>query len=170
MSGVFLDKLLLGCKTGVGPRGVHQSGGSVIAETNDHEDARLQDSHIGPTKSGNIVVLAQNTQHTCGGGSCYNRNQQIRRQSLLAPQVLRSASANVLDEMERAVDNAVNVVRCVAKDRNQQEKPHISKLIYPVATVQSFSVHCLLEELFPQPCQLFVLEQIAPFAAVSGLR
>jgi len=38
------------------------------------------------------------------------------RDSKIATLVLRSASANVLDEMERAVDNAVNVVRCVAKD------------------------------------------------------
>mmetsp|Transcript_38344 Transcript_38344/g.90121 ORF Transcript_38344/g.90121 Transcript_38344/m.90121 type:complete len:540 (+) Transcript_38344:133-1752(+) len=36
--------------------------------------------------------------------------------SKIATLVLRSASANVLEEMERAVDNAVNVVRCVAKD------------------------------------------------------
>mmetsp|Transcript_27894 Transcript_27894/g.70574 ORF Transcript_27894/g.70574 Transcript_27894/m.70574 type:complete len:542 (-) Transcript_27894:107-1732(-) len=38
------------------------------------------------------------------------------RDAKIATIVLRSASPNVLDELERAVDNAVNVVRCVAKD------------------------------------------------------
>merc|ERR1712187_88351 len=38
------------------------------------------------------------------------------RDSKVATIVLRSASPNVLDELERAIDNAVNVVRCVAKD------------------------------------------------------
>jgi T-complex protein 1 subunit theta len=32
--------------------------------------------------------------------------------------VLRSASPNVLDELERSIDNAVNVVRCVTKSPN----------------------------------------------------
>merc|ERR1712187_448106 len=38
------------------------------------------------------------------------------RDSKVATIVLRSASPNVLDELERAIDNSVNVVRCVAKD------------------------------------------------------
>jgi T-complex protein 1 subunit theta len=37
------------------------------------------------------------------------------RDSKIATIVLRSASPNVLDEMERAIDNAVNVVRCACK-------------------------------------------------------
>jgi len=37
------------------------------------------------------------------------------RDSKIATIVLRSASPNVLDEMERAIDNAVNVVRCSCK-------------------------------------------------------
>lgn len=39
------------------------------------------------------------------------------RDAKISTIVLRSASPNVLDELERAVDNAVNVVRCVTKDR-----------------------------------------------------
>jgi T-complex protein 1 subunit theta len=38
------------------------------------------------------------------------------RDSKIATIVLRSASPNVLDELERSIDNAVNVVRCVTKD------------------------------------------------------
>lgn len=38
------------------------------------------------------------------------------RDSKIATVVLRSASPNVLDELERAVDNAVNVVRCTCRD------------------------------------------------------
>lgn len=38
------------------------------------------------------------------------------RDSKIATIVLRSSSPNVLDELERSIDNAVNVVRCVAKD------------------------------------------------------
>merc|ERR550537_1044808 len=38
------------------------------------------------------------------------------RDSKVATIVLRSSSPNVLDELERAVDNAANVVRCVARD------------------------------------------------------
>lgn len=38
------------------------------------------------------------------------------RDSKIATVVLRSASPNVLDELERAVDNAVNVVRCTTRD------------------------------------------------------
>eukprot|EP00931_Biecheleriopsis_adriatica_P057262 TRINITY_DN3396_c0_g1_i1.p1 TRINITY_DN3396_c0_g1~~TRINITY_DN3396_c0_g1_i1.p1 ORF type:complete len:541 (+),score=156.56 TRINITY_DN3396_c0_g1_i1:52-1674(+) len=38
------------------------------------------------------------------------------RDSKIATVVLRSASQNVLDELERAIDNAVNVVRCTARD------------------------------------------------------
>merc|ERR1712176_1395052 len=38
------------------------------------------------------------------------------RDSKVATIVLRSASPNVLDELERAIDNSVNVVRCAAKD------------------------------------------------------
>merc|ERR1712192_99028 len=38
------------------------------------------------------------------------------RDSKIATIVLRSASPNILDELERAVDNAVNVVRSVGKD------------------------------------------------------
>lgn len=37
------------------------------------------------------------------------------RDSKIATIVLRSASPNILDEMERAIDNAVNVVRCTCK-------------------------------------------------------
>merc|ERR1712014_258753 len=36
--------------------------------------------------------------------------------SKVATIVLRSTSPNVLDELERAIDNSVNVVRCMAKD------------------------------------------------------
>jgi T-complex protein 1 subunit theta len=36
----------------------------------------------------------------------------------IATIVLRSATPNMLDEYERAIDNGVNVVRCVAKDGN----------------------------------------------------
>jgi len=39
------------------------------------------------------------------------------RDSKIATIVLRSATPNVLDELERAIDNAVNVVRCSAKDQ-----------------------------------------------------
>lgn len=39
------------------------------------------------------------------------------RDSKIATIVLRSASPNVLDELERAIDNAVNVVRCVTKEK-----------------------------------------------------
>merc|ERR1719468_42692 len=38
------------------------------------------------------------------------------RDAKIATIVLRSASPNILDEHERAIDNAVNVVRCVTKD------------------------------------------------------
>eukprot|EP00913_Durusdinium_trenchii_P031906 g29882.t1 len=38
------------------------------------------------------------------------------RDSKISTVVLRSASPNVLDELERAIDNAVNVVRCTARD------------------------------------------------------
>lgn len=38
------------------------------------------------------------------------------RDAKIATIVLRSASPNVLDELERAIDNAVNVVRSVTKD------------------------------------------------------
>lgn len=38
------------------------------------------------------------------------------RDAKISTIVLRSASPNVLDELERAIDNAVNVVRCVARD------------------------------------------------------
>merc|ERR1712139_435793 len=38
------------------------------------------------------------------------------RDSKVATIVLRSASPNMLDELERAIDNSVNVVRSVAKD------------------------------------------------------
>merc|ERR1719343_1193444 len=38
------------------------------------------------------------------------------RDAKIATIVLRSASPNILDELERAIDNAVNVVRCVTKD------------------------------------------------------
>merc|ERR1719446_686663 len=38
------------------------------------------------------------------------------RDAKIATIVLRSASPNVLDELERAIDNAVNVIRCAAKD------------------------------------------------------
>lgn len=38
------------------------------------------------------------------------------RDAKIATIVLRSASPNILDELERAIDNAVNVVRCTAKD------------------------------------------------------
>mmetsp|Transcript_42277 Transcript_42277/g.109314 ORF Transcript_42277/g.109314 Transcript_42277/m.109314 type:complete len:540 (-) Transcript_42277:169-1788(-) len=38
------------------------------------------------------------------------------RDAKIATIVLRSASPNVLDELERAIDNAVNVVRCVGRD------------------------------------------------------
>merc|ERR1740123_1873511 len=38
------------------------------------------------------------------------------RDAKISTVVLRSASPNVLDELERAIDNAVNVVRCVTKD------------------------------------------------------
>merc|ERR1719343_137217 len=37
------------------------------------------------------------------------------RDTKIATIVLRSASPNILDELERAVDNAVNVVRCTCK-------------------------------------------------------
>lgn len=37
------------------------------------------------------------------------------RDAKIATIVLRSASPNILDELERAIDNAVNVVRCVTK-------------------------------------------------------
>merc|ERR1712151_888865 len=39
------------------------------------------------------------------------------RDSRISTIVLRSASPNVLDEFERAIDNAVNVVRCTARDK-----------------------------------------------------
>jgi len=38
------------------------------------------------------------------------------RDSKISTIVLRSASPNVMDELERAIDNAVNVIRCVIKD------------------------------------------------------
>lgn len=38
------------------------------------------------------------------------------RDAKIATVVLRSASPNVLDEIERAIDNAVNVVRCATRD------------------------------------------------------
>jgi len=38
------------------------------------------------------------------------------RDAKIATVVLRSASPNVLDELERAVDNAVNVVRCTTRE------------------------------------------------------
>lgn len=38
------------------------------------------------------------------------------RDTKISTIVLRSASPNILDELERAIDNAVNVVRCVARD------------------------------------------------------
>merc|ERR1712048_1083206 len=38
------------------------------------------------------------------------------RDSKVATIVLRSASPNVLEELERTVNNAVSVVRCVTKD------------------------------------------------------
>mmetsp|Transcript_115882 Transcript_115882/g.322648 ORF Transcript_115882/g.322648 Transcript_115882/m.322648 type:complete len:540 (+) Transcript_115882:107-1726(+) len=38
------------------------------------------------------------------------------RDSKISTVVLRSASPNVLDELERAIDNAVNVVRCTTRD------------------------------------------------------
>mmetsp|Transcript_63635 Transcript_63635/g.201141 ORF Transcript_63635/g.201141 Transcript_63635/m.201141 type:complete len:541 (+) Transcript_63635:117-1739(+) len=40
------------------------------------------------------------------------------RDAKIATVVLRSASPNVLDELERAIDNAVNVVRCTTRDTN----------------------------------------------------
>merc|ERR1712139_571530 len=40
------------------------------------------------------------------------------RDSKIATIVMRSASINILDELARAVDNAVNVVRSVGKDPN----------------------------------------------------
>jgi T-complex protein 1 subunit theta len=40
------------------------------------------------------------------------------RDAKISTIVLRSASPNVLDELERSVDNAVNVVRCVTKSPN----------------------------------------------------
>merc|ERR1712050_77329 len=40
------------------------------------------------------------------------------RDSRISTIVLRSASPNVLDELERAIDNAVNVVRCTTRDQN----------------------------------------------------
>merc|ERR1719230_1116051 len=40
------------------------------------------------------------------------------RDAKISTIVLRSASPNVLDELERAIDNACNVVRSVVKDRN----------------------------------------------------
>merc|ERR1740123_170750 len=40
------------------------------------------------------------------------------RDAKISTVVLRSASPNVLDELERAIDNAVNVVRCVTRDPN----------------------------------------------------
>jgi len=39
------------------------------------------------------------------------------RDSKIATIVLRSATPNILDELERAINNAVNVVRCAAKDQ-----------------------------------------------------
>lgn len=38
------------------------------------------------------------------------------RDSKIATVIIRSASPNILDEVERAIDNAVNVVRCVTRD------------------------------------------------------
>merc|ERR1712032_292889 len=38
------------------------------------------------------------------------------RDSKISTIVIRSASPNVLDEVERAIDNAVNVVRCTCRD------------------------------------------------------
>merc|ERR1719343_1429899 len=38
------------------------------------------------------------------------------RDTKISTIVLRSASPNILDELERAIDNAVNVVRCVCRD------------------------------------------------------
>lgn len=38
------------------------------------------------------------------------------RDAKISTIVLRSASPNILDELERAIDNAVNVVRCVCRD------------------------------------------------------
>merc|ERR1712087_555497 len=40
------------------------------------------------------------------------------RDSRISTIVLRSASPNVLDELERSIDNAVNVVRCTTRDQN----------------------------------------------------
>ncbi|CAE8740342.1 unnamed protein product [Polarella glacialis] len=40
------------------------------------------------------------------------------KDSKIATVVLRSSSPNVLDELERAIDNAVNVVRCTTTDPN----------------------------------------------------
>merc|ERR1712176_81398 len=40
------------------------------------------------------------------------------RDSRISTIVLRSASPNLLDELERAIDNAVNVVRCTTKDKH----------------------------------------------------
>lgn len=40
------------------------------------------------------------------------------RDAKISTVVLRSASPNVLDELERAIDNAVNVVRCATRDTN----------------------------------------------------
>jgi len=40
------------------------------------------------------------------------------RDSRISTIVLRSASVNVLDELERAIDNGVNVVRCVTREKS----------------------------------------------------
>merc|ERR1712048_805639 len=40
------------------------------------------------------------------------------RDAKISTIILRSASPNVLDELERSIDNAVNVVRCVTRDPN----------------------------------------------------
>merc|ERR1719446_1318607 len=40
------------------------------------------------------------------------------RDSRISTIVLRSASPNVLDELERSIDNAVNVVRCVTRNKD----------------------------------------------------